>query len=153
MSPKCHLSHQPQTSMSCNTDANHIHTYAFVEGCKDLTLVHWAQSTLTHKHTLSLGQMSPWWSCITDGQGRCTLPITEVISIPLRGWKSCAWRTKEREIEGPWKTTLLDGGTLRSIYNKLPASAFPTGHDQTPLGVRACASRSVFVVESISVCG
>lgn len=143
---KCDLSHPPTFVWHWCEPYLHLCICGGVQRLNTSPLPPVLALSLTQKHALSLGQLSQWWSYRADGKGRCTLSITEVISIPLRDWKKLC----VREMEGPRKETPLDGGTLRSIYNKLPASAFPMRHAQTPLGVRVCAS--VYLLLSVWAC-
>lgn len=130
-------SHTPERL--CDTDVNHIYTYAFVEGCKDLTPAQCPQCSLSRSHTHTHSIRA---SCLSGGPTE-QMDRDAALSLSLRSSASPRETEKvacAREMEGPRKESPLDGGTLRSIYNKSPASAFPMRHAQTPPGVRVCVS-------------
>ncbi len=117
----------------CDTDANHIYTYAFVEGCKDLTPPHWPRPLAhTNSHTL-------WASCLSGGpteQMDRDAALYQVISIPPEGPKKL--RVRERW-SGPERKALLTAAhsvAFTITYQHLP----PNEGRPEPHWERECVS-------------
>lgn len=101
---KCDLSHPPTFVWHWCEPYLHLCICGGVQRLNTSPLPLVLALLLTQKHALSLGQLSQWWSYRADGQGRCTLSITEVISIPPRDWKKLRVRERWR---GPERKPLL----------------------------------------------
>lgn len=100
--------------------------------------------SLTHTNTHSLRA-----SCLSGGPTE-QMDGDAALSLSLRSsaspWGSERKVACARKTEGPRK----DGGTLRSIYNKLPASASPMRDALNPAGARACIS--LYLLLSVWAC-